>query len=64
LFWGCDVKTVRLVRDKLNDRPKGFGYVEFNTKEGLIAATELNGVNVCGRNIRVSIARPRKKIAP
>lgn len=53
-----------LVRDKLNDRPKGFGYVEFNTKVGLIAAIELNGGKVCGRNIRVSIPRPRKKLAP
>ncbi|KAI5838709.1 hypothetical protein DFP73DRAFT_599639 [Morchella snyderi] len=58
LFWGCDIKMVKLVRDKLNYHPKCFGYVEFKTKKGLIAATELNGATVCGRNIRVSIANP------
>lgn len=60
-FEECGVKIVRLVRDKVNDHPKGFGYVEFNTKEGLIAATKLNGVQVFGRNIRISIARPPKQ---
>lgn len=44
----------------MEDRPKGFGYVEFNTKEGLIAAMELNGSQLSGRNVRINVAEPRK----
>lgn len=44
----------------MEDRPKGFGYVEFNTKEGLIAAIELNGAQLSGRNVRINVAEPRK----
>lgn len=58
-FAVCDVDHVRLVRDKTDDRPKGFGYVEFKTKEGLIAAVDLNGTQFCGRNVRISVAEPR-----
>ncbi|KAI5840238.1 hypothetical protein DFP73DRAFT_529321 [Morchella snyderi] len=59
-FEKCDVSNVRLVRDKMEDRPKGFGYVEFNTKEGLIAAIELNGSQLSGRNVRINVADPPK----
>lgn len=59
-FSQCDVSNVRLVRDRMEDRPKGFGYVEFNSKEGLIAAMELNGSQLSGRNVRINVAEPRK----
>lgn len=52
--------NVRLVRDKIEDRPKGFGYVEFNTRDGLVAAMELNGAQLSGRNVRINVAEPRK----
>lgn len=52
--------NVRLVRDKMEDRPKGFGYVEFNTRDGLVAAMELNGAQLSGRNVRINVADPRK----
>lgn len=58
-FASCEVANVRLVRDRMEDRPKGFGYVEFSTREGLIAALELNGLNLSGRNIRINVAEPR-----
>lgn len=44
----------------MEDRPKGFGYVEFKTKEGLIAAMELNGAQLSGRPVRINVAEPRK----
>lgn len=59
-FASCDVCSVRLVRDREQDRPKGFGYVEFSTKEGLLAALDLNGAQVAGRNVRISVAEPPK----
>ena len=36
-FTGCEVTNVRIVEDKLDRKPKGFGYVEFGTLDGLKA---------------------------
>ncbi|CUS07326.1 unnamed protein product [Tuber aestivum] len=51
-FSSCQVENVRLVRDRIDNRPKGFGYVEFETKEGLIAAVDMSGQLFCGRNVK------------
>jgi len=59
---GCDVTSVRIVEDKLDHRPKGFGYVEFGTVEGLKKALGLSETQFQGRNIRISVAEPRKFI--
>lgn len=59
-FSACSVVNVRLVRDKLEDRPKGFGYVEFGTLEGLKNALALGGATLAGRPLRVSVADPPK----
>ena len=56
---GCEVTSVRLVEDKLDHRPKGFGYVEFGSVEGLKKALTLSETQFQGRNIRISIAEPR-----
>ena len=58
-FAECQVTHVRIVEDKVDRKPKGFGYVEFATLEGLKKALELNGTQFQGRNIRVSVAEPR-----
>jgi translation initiation factor 4B len=59
-FTGCEVTSVRIVEDKLERKPKGFGYVEFGTLDGLKKALELSGTQFQGRNIRISVAEPRK----
>ena len=59
LFAECNVTNVRIVEDKLTKAPKGFGYVEFETVEGLQKALDLSGATLQGRSIRVSIAEPR-----
>lgn len=59
LFGDCSVTSVRVVEDKLTGAPKGFGYVEFATQEGLKTALTYHGANLAGRSIRVSIAEPR-----
>jgi translation initiation factor 4B len=59
-FADCDVISVRIVEDKMDRKPKGFGYVEFGSVEGLKKALGLNGTNMGGRNIRISVADPRK----
>ncbi|KAF3914963.1 hypothetical protein ABW20_dc0110269 [Dactylellina cionopaga] len=59
-FAECSISSVRLVRDRMGDRPKGFGYVEFETLDGLKKALELNNGQLAGRNVRVSVADPPK----
>jgi translation initiation factor 4B len=59
-FADCEVTNVRIVEDKLDRKPKGFGYVEFGTVDGLKKALDLSGTSFQGRNIRVSVAEPRK----
>lgn len=61
-FAGCSVTHVRIVEDKMDRKPKGFGYVEFATLDGLKKALDSNGVQFQGRSIRVSVAEPRKSI--
>ncbi|KAF7588596.1 hypothetical protein BBP40_005481 [Aspergillus hancockii] len=61
LFIDCAVTNVRIVEDKLTKAPKGFGYVEFETVEGLKKALDLSGATLQGRGIRVSIAEPPKE---
>ena len=45
-------------------KPKGFGYAEFATLNGLKQALTLNGTQFQGRNIRISVADPRKCGSP
>lgn len=59
-FSSCSVTSVRIVEDKLDRKPKGFGYAEFATIDGLKKALELNGTQFQGRNLRVTVAEPRK----
>jgi RNA recognition motif-containing protein len=59
-FAGCECTNVRIIEDKMEMKPKGFGYAEFATLNGLKQALTLNGTQFQGRNIRISVADPRK----
>ena len=59
-FKDCQVTNVRIVEDKLDHKPKGFGYVEFATLDGLKKALTFTESNFMGRNVKISIAEPRK----
>jgi translation initiation factor 4B len=59
-FAGCDCVSVRIIEDKIEMKPKGFGYAEFSTREGIIKALALGGSQFQGRNIRISVADPRE----
>ncbi|KEQ90191.1 hypothetical protein AUEXF2481DRAFT_45337 [Aureobasidium subglaciale EXF-2481] len=61
---GCEVTSVRIVEDKMDRRPKGFGYVEFGTVDGLKKALTLSETQFQGRNIRISVADPPKDREP
>ncbi|KAL6712716.1 Eukaryotic translation initiation factor 4B [Lecanora helva] len=60
-FAECRVTSVRIVEDKMDGKPKGFGYAEFATLDGLKRALEFNNTQFQGRNIRVSVAEPQKE---
>ncbi|KIW39253.1 hypothetical protein, variant [Exophiala oligosperma] len=60
-FRDCEVTNVRIVEDKMDRKPKGFGYVEFATLDGLKAALDLSGSNLAGRSVRISVAEPPKE---
>lgn len=59
-FADCECKNVRIIEDKMEMKPKGFGYAEFHTLDGLKGALALNGSSFQSRNIRISVADPRK----
>ncbi len=59
------VTSVELIMDKFSGRPRGFGFVTMETKEGADAAVSaMNGKNVDGRDLTVNEARPREERAP
>ena len=59
------VTNVDLIMDKFSGRPRGFGFITMETKEGAEAAIQaLNGKNVDGRDLMVNEARPREERAP
>lgn len=60
----CEVTSVRIVEDKIDRKPKGFGYVEFATLDGLKTALTKSETPFMGRNIKISVAEPRKTTFP
>lgn len=54
------VASVALITDRDTGRSKGFGFVEYaNDTEAQAAISGLNGKDVGGRSLTVSVARPR-----
>ncbi|KAH9959676.1 hypothetical protein BC827DRAFT_1261032 [Russula dissimulans] len=61
-FDGLKTKSVKVIRDR-DERPKGFGYVEFEELEDLKSALTKTGSSLAGRTVRVSVAEPPKERA-
>ena len=56
----CEVLSARVVTDRESGRSRGFGFVEFANAESAQAAIEaLDGSMVEGRQINVSVAKPK-----
>src|SRR5205807_97976 len=57
-----NVTEVDVIMDKFSGRPRGFGFVTMETKEGADAAIQaLHGKEVDGRALTVNEARPREE---
>ena len=63
LFEGVgEVTSVNVITDRDTGRSKGFAFVEMAKEaDGDKAIKELNDTDFKGRNIRVSVARPKTK---
>ncbi|OCH94894.1 hypothetical protein OBBRIDRAFT_788892 [Obba rivulosa] len=59
-FGGLATKSVKIIKDR-DDRPKGFGYIEFADLDGLKEALAKGGSSLAGRSVRVSVAEPPKE---
>jgi nucleolin len=55
LFQGLPIVEVRLPVNRDSGQPKGYAYVEFGTKEALIAALGYSGTDFNGRTLRVNV---------
>ena len=58
LFKGIPTVEVKIVRDRATNRSKGFGYVEFETRDDLLKAFELQGNDILGRRVKLDVAGP------
>ena len=55
------VSSARVITDRESGRSKGFGFVEFeNDEDNQKAVDQLNGKELDGRAINVSLARPKE----
>ena len=57
-----NVSSAKIITDRQTGQPRGFGFVEMETKlEGQKAISMLNGKNIDGRTLTVNEARPQQK---
>jgi len=61
LFAGYgEVSSAKVIMDKVSGKSRGFGFVEMNTEsEAQAAMKELEGFELEGRALSVSVARPK-----
>ncbi|MBN2857167.1 MAG: RNA-binding protein [Candidatus Delongbacteria bacterium] len=54
------VDSAEVVKDKIDGRSKGFGFVEMpSNEEAIIAIKEMDGADLNGRALRVNESRPK-----
>lgn len=54
------IESVALIKDRETGRPKGFGFITFDSDQAAQDALELNGKELDGRSIKVNIAKERE----
>ncbi|KAJ9096722.1 hypothetical protein QFC21_004992 [Naganishia friedmannii] len=59
-FSGVETTSIKVIRDQ-EGKPKGFGYVQFGTLDGLKEALGRSGESFQGRPVRISVAEPPKQ---
>lgn len=60
-----EVLSAKVITDRDTGRSKGFGFVEMSTEnDAQTAIDKLNGSDLLGRNINVSMAKPQEERKP
>jgi RNA recognition motif-containing protein len=52
-----EVTEAKVIIDRDTSRSKGFGFITFSDKSGMLAALNLNGTSLDGRQMKVSQAQ-------
>lgn len=61
-FGQCgEIESVHILRDDKTGQTKGFGYVNFKSKDAATLALKLNGTEICDRPVRVSPCLKQKE---
>lgn len=56
-----EVTSVKIIKDKFTGKSKGFAFVEMSSSEaGNNAVSQVNGMEVKGRQLKVNEAKPRQ----
>ena len=55
------VQSAKVVSDRETGRSRGFGFVEMEDQDAENAIQHLNGTEVSGRELKVSLAKPRQE---
>ncbi len=56
------VASAKIITDRMTGQPRGFGFVEMETKlDGQKAISMINGRNIDGRTLTVNEARPQQQ---
>ncbi|EDQ88818.1 uncharacterized protein MONBRDRAFT_25920 [Monosiga brevicollis MX1] len=61
IFPDAKIRSIRMVRDRMTNKFKGIAFVEFEDRQSLVAALELDGVEVNERRIRVNVSEGKGK---
>ncbi|KAG8908494.1 hypothetical protein FRB99_005852 [Tulasnella sp. 403] len=59
-FFSVPLKSVKIIKDR-EDKPKGFGYVEFESLQDLKDGLAKSGTQLASRTVRISVAEPQKE---
>ncbi|MFO7974484.1 MAG: RNA-binding protein [Candidatus Hydrogenedentota bacterium] len=60
-----NVSAARIIFDRVENRSRGFGFVEMpDNTEGQAAIDAMNGADLQGRTLKVNEARPREERRP
>ncbi|CAF1070844.1 unnamed protein product [Didymodactylos carnosus] len=57
-----DIKSVRIITDRLTGNSRGFAFVEFKNTTAVSDAIKLDGMRINGRPVKITVAQPRNSI--
>lgn len=59
------VKSVRIISDRQTGKPKGYAFVEMsNIADAKLAVEDINGQVIKGQEVKVSLAKPKRRRGP